>query len=253
MKPLEVFLDEGALDGDARFPSAGAVIVGDAADASEQIEELMLELSLQPDFRLEPKADKLERVGFHHVEDNVLAKSRFKSLLPRLDFDWLSSANLHVGDEDPYDLLPVQFEWVVRRTLQKYRGRNLHFIFEQNQRMQAQFAGIVEAAAAATGTTSDSLSTSIGTKNDRALAIADYCIAISTQAIKVWMEQCCDNLRLGKDYRYRDFAAIEPSCSTLFAADLRRSVSNRAARMIDHTYFDVSGLHSASCTKAAST
>lgn len=252
MKPLEVFLDEGALDGDARFPSAGAVILGDATDVSEQIEELMLELSLQPDFQLEPGARKLENVGFHHVEDNVLAKSRFKTLLPRLDFEWLSSANLHVGDEDPYASLRNQFEWVVRRILQKYRGRIVHFTFEQNQRLQKQIADIVEAAAAATGTAADSLSTSIGTKNDRVLAVADYCIAISTQAIKVWMEQCCDNRRLGKDYRYRDFAAVEPLCSTLFAADLRKSVSNRATRMIDHTYFDVSGLHSAACTKAAS-
>lgn len=253
MQRLEVFLDEGALDGDARFPSAGAVIVGDATAVSEQIEELILELSLQPDFQLEPKAGQLESVGFHHVDDNFLAKSRFKTLLPRMDFEWLSSANIHVGDADPYDLLPAQFEWVVRRILQKYRGRHLHFTFEQNQRMQTQFAGIVEAAAAVTGTPVDSLSTSIGTKNDRVLSIADYCIAISTQAIKVWMDSCCDNRRLGRNFKYRDFAAIEPLCSTLFASDLRKSVSSRATRLADHTYFDVSGVHSASCAEAVST
>jgi hypothetical protein len=251
VQPLEVFLDEGALDGDARFPSACAVIVGDATAASEQIEELILELTLQPDFQLEPKAGKLEGVGFHHVDDNVLAKSRFKTLLPRLDFEWLSSANLHVGDADPYDLLPAQFEWVVRRILQKYRGRQIHFTFEQNQRIQTQFVGIVESAAAAIGATLDSLSTSIGTKNDRVLSIADYCIAISTQAIRVWMDLCCDNRRLGKAFKYRDFAAVEPLCSTLFAADLRKSVSSRANRLIDHTYFDVSGVHSSSCTRTA--
>lgn len=251
MEPLEVFLDEGALDGDARFPSAGAVILGDARAASEQIEELILELSLQPDFQLEPKAGQLESIGFHHVDDNLLAKSRFKTLLPRLDFEWLSSANLHVGDADPYEMLPAQFEWVVRRVLQKYRGRQVHFIFEQNQRMQGHFASIVEAAAAATGTTLDSLSTSIGTKKNRVLSIADYCIAISTQAIKVWMDLCCDDHRLSKDFKYRDFASIEPLCSTLFASDLRKSVSSRAARLADHTYFEISGAHTASCTQAS--
>jgi hypothetical protein len=87
MQPLEVFLDEGALDGDARFPSASAVIVRDAAAVSEQIEDLIHELTLQPDFQLEPKAERLERIGFHHVDDNFLAKSRFKALLPRLDFE----------------------------------------------------------------------------------------------------------------------------------------------------------------------
>ncbi|MGP0223313.1 hypothetical protein [Paenarthrobacter sp. NCHU4564] len=251
MQPLDIFLDEGALDGDARFPSAGAVVVGNANAISEQIEELILELSLQPDFRLEPKAGQLESVGFHHVDDNLLAKSRFKTLLPRMDFEWLSSANLHVGDADPYDLLPSQFEWVVGRILQKYRGRPVHLTFEQNQRLQTQFSGIVEAAAAATGRTLDSVSISIGTKNDRVLSIADYCIAISTQAIKVWMDSCCDSDRLGKSFKYRDFAAIEPLCSTLFAFDLRKSVSSRAARLSDHTYFEVTGVHATSCTDAA--
>jgi hypothetical protein len=58
VQPLEVFLDEGALDGGARFPSASAVIVRDAAAVSEQIEELIHELTLQPDFQLEPSVSR---------------------------------------------------------------------------------------------------------------------------------------------------------------------------------------------------
>jgi hypothetical protein len=251
VQPLEVFLDEGALDGDARFPSASAVIVGDAPAISEQIEDLIHELTLQPDFQLEPKAAHLERVGFHHVDDNVLAKSRFKALLPRLDFEWLCSSNLFVGDGDPYDTLPDQFEWVVRRVLQKYRGRNVNLIFEQNHRMQMQYKDIVESAAKSTRTPLVLISHSIGTKADRVLSVADYCIAISAQAIKAWMDLCCDTHRLHKKFEYRDFAAIEPMCSSLFASNFRKSVSSRSARLADHTYFEVTGVHAASCALAA--
>lgn len=251
MQPLEVFLDEGALNGDARFPSASAVIVRDAAAVSEQIEDLIHELNLQPDFQLEPNAARLERIGFHHVDDNFLAKSRFKALLPRLDFEWLCSSNLLVGDDDPYKTLPAQFEWVVTRTLQKYRGREVNFVFEQNQRLQARYPLIVRSAAEAARTSLALVSHSIGTKADRVLSIADYCIAISTQAIKVWAELCCDIHRLPKKFEYRDFATIEPSCSSLYASNFRKSVSSRAVRLADHTYFEVTGIHAPTCTKAA--
>lgn len=251
MQPLEVFLDEGALDGDARFPSASAVIVRDAAAVSEQIEDLIHELTLQPDFQLEPNAARLERIGFHHVDDNFLAKSRFKALLPRLDFEWLCSSNLLVGTDDPYDTLPAQFEWVVSRTLQKYRGRKLSFVFEQNQRLQMQYPRIVESAAEATRTPLALVSLSIGTKTDRVLSVADYCISVSAQAIKVWMDLCCEIHRLHKKFEYRDFASIEPLCSSLFASNFRKSVSSRATRLADHTYFEVTGVHAASCALAA--
>jgi hypothetical protein len=247
MRPIEVFLDEGALDGDARFPSASAVIVRDVAAVSEQIEDLIHELTLQPDFQLEPNAARLEHIGFHHVDDNVLARSRFKALLPRLDFEWLCSANLHVGNDDPYDTLPAQFEWVVSRTLQKYRGREVSFVFEQNQRLQTHYSRIVESAAKSTGTPLVLVSHSIGTKTDRILSVADYCISVSAQAIKAWMELCCEIHRLHKKYEYRDFAVIEPLCSSLFASDFRKSVSSRSTRLADHTYFEVTGVHAVSC------
>ena len=244
-------MDEGALDGGARFPSASAVIVRDAAAVSRQIEDLIHELNLQPDFQLEPKAAHLERTGFHHVEDNVLAKSRFKALLPRLDFEWLCSSNLLLGDEDPYDSLPTQFEWLVTRILQKYRDREVNIVFEQNQRLQTRYPLIIRTAAKAARTSLDLVSHSIGTKADRVLSIADYCIAISTQAIKVWTDLCCDIHLLPKKFEYRDFALIEPSCSALFASNFRKSVSSRTVRLADHTYFEVAGVHARNCSKAA--
>ena len=223
----------------------------DAAAVSEQIEDLIHELALQPNFQLEPNAARLESIGFHHVEDNFLAKSRFKALLPRLDFEWLCCSNLLVGDDDPYDLLPAQFIWVVSRALQKYRGREVKFIFEQNQRLQTQYSVIIESAAKATHTPLALVSHSIGTKADRVLSVADYCIAIATQALKVWMDTCCDIRRLPRKFEYRDFVTIEPSCSSLFASNFRKSVSSRAARLADHTYLDVAGVHASTCPLAA--
>lgn len=251
MQPLEVYLDEGALDGDARFPSAGAVIVRDAAAVSEKIEDLIHELTLQPDFQLEPNAARLEHIGFHHVDDNFLAKSRFKALLPRLDFEWMCSSNLLVGDDDPYDFLPAQFTWVVSRVLQKYRGREVKLVFEQNQRLQAQYPLIVESAAKVARTPLALVSHSIGTKTDRVLSVADYCIAIATQAIRVWTDTCCDIHRLPKKFEYRDFVTIEPACSSLFASNFQKSISNRATRLADHSYFEVAGVHAPSCAMAA--
>lgn len=251
MRPLEVFLDEGALDGDARFPSAAGIIAGDASAISAQIDDLIVELSLQPDFQLEPKAARLEHVGFHHVDDNFLARSRFKTLLPHLNFEWLCSSNLLIGDDDPYETLPDQFEWVASRILQKYRGRNVHFVFEQNHRLQKRYPGIVEAAAKSTRTPLTLVTHSIGTKTDRPLSIADYCIAISAQALKGWIDVCCEVNLLQKQFEYRDFAAIEPLCSLLFASNLRRSISGRNLRLADHSYFEITGFHTASCALAA--
>lgn len=124
-------------------------------------------------------------------------------------------------------------------------------MFEQNQRLQTQYPRIVRSAAEAARTSLDLVSHAIGTKADRVLSVADYCIAISTQAIKVWTELCCDIQLLPKKFEYRDFAGIEPSCSVLFASNFRKSVSSRAVRLADHTYFDVAGVHARSCSKAA--
>jgi hypothetical protein len=250
VQPLTVFLDEGALDGDARLPSACAVIVGDVASATEQIENLIHELTLQPAFRLEPGAARFGEVGFHHVEDNFLAKERFKGLLPRMDFEWWCSANLDTQADDPYANLPDQFRWVTGRILQKYRGRRVHFVFEQNDRLRTHFPSIVESAVTTAGISADLVTFSIGTKLDRVLSVADYCIALASQATKVWMETCCDTHTLHRKHPYRSFAEIEPLCSTLFAANFRKSISNRATRLADHSFFEVAGFHSASCRQA---
>lgn len=252
MQPLEVFLDEGALDGDARFPAVCAVVVQDSGGVSEQIENLIHELYLQPDFQLEPRAAHLELTGFHHVDDNYLAKSRFKALLPRLDFEWMCSSNLDIADGDPYDLLPAQFEWILRRVLQRYRNRSVHFVFEQNQRLQAQYESILHSATTITGRSISDVSHSIGTKADRVLSVADYCIALSAQAIKAWKDVCCDITSLNRRRAYRDFALIEPLCSALFASNIPKILSNRSIRLADHSYFDVTGMHSGSCSLSSS-
>lgn len=250
MKPLTVFLDEGALDGDARFPSACAVIVGDVVAATERIENLIQELTLQPAFQLEPGAARFEEVGFHHVEDNVLAKERFKGLLPRLDFEWWCSANLDIQDDDPYTMLADQFRWITGRILKKYAGRNVHFVFEQNERLRTHFPSIVASAVTAAKCSADLVTYSIGTKLHRPLSVADYCIALSSQAIKVWIETCCDIDSLPRKHQYRSFTEIEPLCSTLFAANLQKSISNRATRLAEHSFFQVAGVHSTACRQS---
>lgn len=252
MQPLEVFLDEGALDGDARFPAVCAVVVKDSRVISEQIENLIHDLYLQPDFQLEPGAARLESTGFHHVDDNYLAKSRFKALLPRLDFEWMCSSNLDIADGDPYDFLPAQFEWILRRVFQRYRNRRVHFVFEQNQRLQAQYGSILHNAATVTDTPISDISHAIGTKADRVLSVADYCIALSAQAIRVWKEACCATASLNRRREYRDFALIEPSCSALFASSVPKILSNRPTRLADHGYYDVTGMHSESCSLSGS-
>lgn len=248
MQPLEVFLDEGALDGDARLPSACAVIVGDAPSVTDQIENLIHELTLQPSFRLEPRAARFEEVGFHHVEDNVLAKDRFKALLPRMDFEWWCSSNLDAG-EDPYETLPDQFRWIATGILQKYRGRSINFVFEQNDRLRGHFPSIVQSAVKAARISADLVTFSIGSKRDRILSVADYCIALASNATKTWMEVCCETRTLSGKYQYRSFAEIEPLCSALFAANLQKSISNRATRLADHTFFEVAGFHWSSCSQ----
>lgn len=247
MQPLTVFLDEGALDGDARFPSACAVIFGSVTDATAQIENLIHELALQPDFELEPSSARFQQIGFHHVDDNFLAKQRFNGLLPRLDFEWWCSMNLDSEVEDPYTVLPDQFRWIVQRILQKYRERSIHFVFEQNERMRSKFPFIVQSAAINAKSQIDLVTYAVGTKNDRVLSVADYCIALASQAVLVWMEACCETKSLHKRHEYRSFAAVEPLCSTLFAANISKSLSNRAKRLGEQSYYEVTGSHSACC------
>lgn len=248
---VRVFLDEGALDGEARFPSACAVVVADLEHLNFQIENLIHEISLQPDFQLESAAANFEEIGFHHVDDNLLARERFKGLLPKLDFEWWCSVNLDTGLADPYDTLPAQFVWLVSRILQKYRGSSVHFVFEQNHRLRNQFRVIIDSSVTLTRTVPDLVTFSIGSKSDRALSIADYCIAVASQAIRVWAEACCESQTLARKYQYRSFASIEPLCSTLFAANLRKSISNRATRLADRTFFEVAQFHWPSCHRSS--
>lgn len=250
MQPLEVYLDEGALDGKARLPSACAVVVGDAPSVTKQIETLIHELTLEPSFRLERNAARFEEIGFHHVEDNFYAKERFRALLPKLDFEWWCSSNLGAGN-DPYEILPDQFCWIITGILQKYPGRNIKFIFEQNDKLKEHYPAIIRSAVAAARTSPDLATFSIGSKLDRILSIADYCIAIASGITKMWMESCCNPSSLSGTFQYRNFAAIEPLCSILFAANLQKSISSRATRLSDHSFFEMAGVHMSSCGQIA--
>ncbi|MHA7275733.1 hypothetical protein ACX80O_04280 [Arthrobacter sp. Hz1] len=248
-----MFLDEGALDGDARFPSACAVIVGNVQSIEAAIEQAIRSLLLRPDFRLEPSAQKFEKTGFHHVEDNFIAKQAFLNLLPKLDFDWWCSSNLEPS-EDSYATLSDQFGWLVMGILRKLKDKQVHFVFEQNDRLKGQFSEIVQTAIERTNYDPALVSHSIGTKQDRSLAIADYCIAIATQAIAVWMKACCDVAKARKEHPYRTLASIEPSCSVLYSWDIGKSISSRSSgRLGDRSYFQLAGRHHSSCSHGRST
>lgn len=249
---ITVLLDEGALDGDARFPSACAVIVGNFESVEEEIAKSMKNLLLRPDFRLEPGAEQFERTGFHHVEDNLIARQAFLNLLPRLDFDWWCSSNLE-PTIDPYATLPHQFQWLIERILQKLKDENVHFIFEQNDRLKGLFSQIIDLAVEKTNYNSELVSHSIGSKQDRSLAIADYCIAIATQAIAVWMKACCEVTQARMQHPYRTFRRIEPSCSVLYSWDMKESISSRSSgRLGDRSYFQLAGRHHPDCSHGAS-
>lgn len=248
---ITVFLDEGALDGDARFPSVCAVIVGKVESVEAAIEETIHKLLLRPNFRLEPSAQKFQKNGFHHVDDNLLAKHTFIDLLPRLDFDWWCSSNLE-PPLDSYETLSDQFEWLLERILQKLKDKEVLFVFEQNDRLNNKFAVIVKTAVEKTNYNPELVNHVVGTKKNRSLAIADYCIAIATQAIAAWMRACCDVAKAHKQHHYRTFASIEPSCSVLYSWDMKRSISGRSKRLTDRSYFEVSGRHHSTCSHGGS-
>lgn len=246
-----VFLDEGALNGDARFPSACAVVVDDVDAVRSQIDSSIHKLTLRPEFRLEATPKNLRDVGFHHADDNHLAKRTFIDLLPRLDFEWWCSSNLH-APTDPYTTLSNQFEWLVERILQKNKKTltPVNFIFEQNPRLNSEFSRVLDRALTSSKYPASMASLAISGKQEHLLAIADYCIAISSQAIKVWRKACCDISGLHKNYQYRDFAAIELKCSVLDAWEMPRSLSTRPSRLLQgRTYFQLSGVHHPSCSR----
>lgn len=249
MDPVKVFLDEGALDGTARFPSACAVVVKDDLNVAQQIEELMHELSLRPDFQLERGAPLLEETGFHHVEDNVLAAESYRKMIPSIDFEWWCSSNLEPA-KDPYDQLPDQFSWLVTGIMQKYRSRNVAFVFEQNPRLNSIFPKIIESGIRKAAASPDLASFRVGTKADRVLSVADYCMAYASQAIRFWVNDCCDMEKFRSRFQYRDFALLEKSCSTLFASNYGKAISNRSTRILDHSFPSVSGFHQPSCSQA---
>lgn len=246
-----VFLDEGALDGDARCPSACAVVVDDVDTVRGQVEARIHNLALRLDYRLEASPDKLIEFGFHHVADNKLARQSFIDLLPRLDFEWWCSSNLQ-DPLDAYETLPDQFEWIIERILRKNKKRKIeiHFVFEQNQRLSKYFSRIVERSTERAEYPTSLVSFEVSGKREHLLAIPDYCIALSSQAIKVWREACCDTSRLRKSYLYRNFAAIEGKCSVLDAWGMPRSLSTRPSRLLrGKNYFQLSGSHDPSCTR----
>ena len=242
-----VFLDEGALDGRHRYPSVCAVVVDDVAAVNSAIEDAIHKLALKPDFRLEKSFDGFRKRGFHHVDDPVVAQQSFLQLLPSFDIEWWCASNLN-PDSDPYDTLPDQFEWLLEGILRKSKDKNIRFVFEQNSRLNGLYPMIVEKSTARAKYDPKLVSFGIGTKSDRALSIADYCISIGTSALTAWMEFCCDTYKLTEKHEYRSYVVMEPSCSVFFAWDFQRSLSSRSSgRLHERTYFDFAGVHHETC------
>lgn len=249
MESIKVYLDEGALDGPARTPSACAVVVGDHQHIARQIDTLIRELVLDPAFEHESNYENFAANGFHHCDDNTLAVTRFIKLLPNLDFEWWCVADLSLTTTDPYEQLPAQFQWLATNILKKYRNLHVEFIFEQNERLNHLYPEIVRRATKDSGGSTARATCLIAGKENRILSIADYCIAISSQALTAWQTACCSMEELTKRHQYRTFLGIEPLCSTLYAFDFNRSLSNRSSRLGSQSYFQRMGVHHPSCPK----
>lgn len=245
-----VFFDEGALDGKARIPSACAVIVDDVDAIHKAIESTIHRLALRRDFRLESASGDFRTRGFHHAEDPPIARHEFLRLIPTLDLEWWCSSNLQPSS-DPYDTLANQFQWLAERILRKLRNKNVTFVFEQNSRLNGTFRKIVDISVLRSGYDPLLVSHRIGDKQDRALSIADYCISVSSKAIVVWMDSCCDTSKLPARFQYRNFALIEKACSVLHPWGMNRSLSSRTSgRLLDRSYFQLTGHHRDSCSRS---
>ena len=253
MELISVYLDEGALDGPARAPSACAVVVGDHEHIARQIDTLIRELVLDPAFEHEPNYENFAKNGFHHCDDNTLAVTRFIELLPDLDFEWWCAVDLSQQITDPYEQLPAQFQWLATNILKKYRNFQVEFIFEQNERLNRLYPEIIRRATVDSGRPTGSETVRIASKQNRILSIADYCIAISSQALTAWRTACCNAKELTKRHQYRTFLGIEPLCSTLYSFDLKIGLSNRSSRLASRSYFQRMGTHHSSCPKAHQT
>lgn len=250
MEEISVYLDEGSLDGSERLPSACAIVVGNSDDISQRIDDLIHELMLNVAFQHEANYSVFEKNGFHYVEDNFLAQQKFIDIIPELDFEWWCSSDISNHRGDPYSLLPSQFQWLIANILRKYHSRNIKLVFEQNDRLKHLIPKIVQAAVDQAQLPRDQVRFYVDSKQNRILSVADYCIAIAARAMRIWMKACCDTSGLAAAHEYRTFLSIEPHCSTLFAADLQKGLSNRASRLSDRSFYEVSGAHHAMCARS---
>ncbi|MVT25728.1 hypothetical protein [Nesterenkonia alkaliphila] len=247
--PVTIFLDEGALDGEFRFPSACAVVVEDVETVQTTIEKTIHELALSQDFRMESTAAEFASRGFHHSQDPLIAKREFIKIIPKLNLDWWCSSHLNPSD-DPYSTLDKQFQWVMDRILLKLKSRPVEFVFEQNSKLNRSFRGWVDNSTLRSGYDSSLVSYRIGTKADRVLSVADYCISVSSQAISKWMALCCETSKLPNYFCYRNFALLERSCSVLHPWGMKRSLSSRTSgRLKDRSYFQLTGEHRPTCSR----
>lgn len=247
-----VFLDEGALDGPARIPSACAVVVEDVEGVQNAIETTIHKLSLRRDFRLESASKDFRDRGFHHAEDPFIARQEFLHLIPKLDLDWWCSSNLQPSS-DSYETLAKQFQWVVERILLKLQNKNVNFVFEENSRLNSTFGTIVNMSTSKSEYNPALVNYRIGRKKDRVLSVADYCISVSSQALVEWMKACCDKSELHSRYQYRNYALLEKACSVLHPWGMKRSLSSRTSgRLLDRSYFQLTGHHHDSCSRSTS-
>lgn len=252
-----VYLDEGALDRSKdeatgkekpAVPSVAAVVLDNPDQIRDSIKTLERRLLLDPSFRSEGNASRFETDGFHHTYDPIMARLRFVEAISKMTFSWYSSALIDVRPKRLYRSIEKQYVQIIRTIAQKFRDNHISFVFEQNTALNNKYASLVEEAISSVSGIAPTYEVSIAGKEERLLALPDYCIAIAADAIRGWKDACCDLTTLSRDHTHRTFTGIESKCSLLFAFDFSRPISNRESRLQERTYESLTGHHSDRCT-----
>lgn len=246
-----VYMDEGALDGNFKHPSACGVILSEPEPARDKVREAYERLSVSSGVIQLPSFDKFLLQGFHYANDSVDARVEMSNLMPRLGIEWMTSIIINPDHTDPYTLLDQQFEWVLKRISQKYSQNAIEVHFEQNSRLNRSHKELVDRLNE-TRPSVAKLHCLIEGKTTELLAVADYAISISAMATRRWRDVCCNIKSLSECHEYRTFLGIEGSCSVLHGFDLGRAISSRDDRLGSKSYFQRFATHAAGCKNADS-
>ncbi|HKU01542.1 MAG TPA: hypothetical protein VJQ80_01910, partial [Arthrobacter sp.] len=186
-----VYLDEGALDAhkdkatkevNAAVPSVAAVVLHNPDSVREEILTLERKLLLDPSFRLEGNASRFKSNGFHHTHDPTVARVRFTEAMSNFSFSWYSSSLIDSRPKPLHRSIEAQYVHLISAIAQKFHDKNISFVFEQNTSLNKKYKQIVEQSLLSISSTLPSYKVSIAGKEERLLALPDYCIAISADA-----------------------------------------------------------------------